>query len=67
MNGKELSAALKTNDALFVDFINRCLEWVLCFSLKNFCPQYEIEENVHKSWFMLLFLIREYETMSEFS
>ncbi|XP_020628442.1 dual specificity tyrosine-phosphorylation-regulated kinase 4-like [Orbicella faveolata] len=27
VNGKELSAALKTNDALFVDFINRCLDW----------------------------------------
>lgn len=26
VNGKELSAALKTNDALFVDFINKCLE-----------------------------------------
>lgn len=38
-----------------------------CFSLKNFCPQYKIEENLHKSWFMLLFLIREYEAMSEFS
>ena len=28
VNGKELSQALKTNDALFVDFLNRCLEWV---------------------------------------
>ncbi|XP_078382556.1 LOW QUALITY PROTEIN: dual specificity tyrosine-phosphorylation-regulated kinase 4-like [Oculina patagonica] len=27
VNGKELNAALKTNDALFVDFINRCLDW----------------------------------------
>ncbi|XP_074608421.1 dual specificity tyrosine-phosphorylation-regulated kinase 4-like isoform X3 [Acropora palmata] len=27
VNGKELSQALKTNDALFVDFLNRCLEW----------------------------------------
>lgn len=26
VNGKELSAALKTNDALFLDFLNRCLE-----------------------------------------
>ena len=28
VNGKELSQALKTNDALFVDSLNRCLEWV---------------------------------------
>ena len=28
VNGKELSQALKTNDAFFVDFLNRCLEWV---------------------------------------
>nr|XP_058968153.1 dual specificity tyrosine-phosphorylation-regulated kinase 4-like isoform X3 [Pocillopora verrucosa] len=27
VNGKELNAALKTNDALFVDFIRGCLEW----------------------------------------
>jgi len=27
VNGKELSAALKTNDALFVDFLYRCLDW----------------------------------------
>lgn len=27
VNGKELGAALKTNDALFVDFIRGCLEW----------------------------------------
>lgn len=27
VNGKELSAALKTNDSLFVDFLNRCLDW----------------------------------------
>nr|XP_046250828.1 dual specificity tyrosine-phosphorylation-regulated kinase 4 isoform X2 [Scatophagus argus] len=26
-NSKELSAALKTNDALFLDFIKRCLTW----------------------------------------
>ncbi|XP_047453505.1 dual specificity tyrosine-phosphorylation-regulated kinase 4 isoform X2 [Mugil cephalus] len=26
-NSKELSAALKTNDALFLDFIKRCLSW----------------------------------------
>ncbi|XP_015773709.1 PREDICTED: dual specificity tyrosine-phosphorylation-regulated kinase 4-like [Acropora digitifera] len=25
--GRELSQALKTNDAFFVDFLNRCLEW----------------------------------------
>ena len=28
VNGKELNQVLKTNDALFVDFLNRCLEWV---------------------------------------
>ena len=28
VNGKELSQALKTNDVFFVDFLNRCLEWV---------------------------------------
>lgn len=27
VNGKELNAALKTNDALFVDFLHRCLDW----------------------------------------
>lgn len=27
VNGKELSQALKTNDALFVDFLKRCLDW----------------------------------------
>lgn len=27
-NSKELSAALKTNDALFLDFIKRCLTYV---------------------------------------
>ena len=33
VNGKELNSALKTNDALFVDFVHRCLEWVPTFYL----------------------------------
>ena len=36
VNGKELNAALKTNDALFVDFLHRCLEWVPSFDLNAF-------------------------------
>ena len=36
VNGKELNAALKTNDALFVDFLHRCLEWVPSFDVNAF-------------------------------
>ena len=46
VSGKELSAALKTNDALFVDFLNRCLEWVLYrrfFSFPTNCNQNKTE------------------------
>ena len=47
VNGKELNAALKTNDALFVDFLHRCLEWVPSFDLNAF--KCNLEELAPKS------------------